>query len=78
MDGENNGKPLFFNGWFGGKTPLFSETSNMDLGWQISAKQSKKTPEICKEDFGGKDYSLEKQQHDLLGGDQPTGGWRSL
>ena len=23
MDGENNGKPLFFDGWFGGKTHYF-------------------------------------------------------
>ena len=26
MDGENNGEP-YENGWFRGKTPLFSETS---------------------------------------------------
>ena len=26
MDGENSGKPLLIHGWFGGKTPLFSET----------------------------------------------------
>ena len=23
MDGENNGNPYFFNGWFGGKTHYF-------------------------------------------------------
>ncbi len=26
MDGENNGKPLFFNGWLGGTPPIFGNT----------------------------------------------------
>ena len=28
MDGENDGKPLFFNGWFGGKTHYFWKHPN--------------------------------------------------
>ena len=70
--------PYFLMDDLGVKPHYFRKHPIWIWGGKFPQKNQKKTPEICKEDFGGKDYSLEKQQHDLLGGDQPTGGWRSL
>ncbi len=44
MDGENNGKPLWTNGWFGGKHPYFWKHPSINFveGWAFAECEQKR------------------------------------